>query len=122
MAGAEYHEAKQCTNKHFLRTILFAFFQYGLSDLKQFITEQLGVSLWGTEDLHIFLHESAPLSSARKSASPLLQKETRRVQSLIALARRATDELPVSPSEPMASCWRVLARTGKCQRLPVSCL
>lgn len=55
MAGAEYHEAKQCTNKHFLRTILFAFFQYGLSDLKQFITEQLGVLLWGTEDLDAYV-------------------------------------------------------------------
>lgn len=46
MAGAEHHEAKFCTQRHIIRPVLFTFFQHGTSELKNFVKENLGVSVW----------------------------------------------------------------------------
>lgn len=46
MAGAEYHEAALCKLRQFIRPVLFAFFEYGLPELKSFVKENLGVSVW----------------------------------------------------------------------------
>jgi len=46
MAGAEYHDAKMCTNKHFIRPVLFTFFRYSTPELKAFIKERLGTAVW----------------------------------------------------------------------------
>jgi len=46
MAGAEYHSAQECALRHYIRPVLFAFFQYGLPELKAFIKENLGIAVW----------------------------------------------------------------------------
>lgn len=46
MAGAQYHDADMCTHKHFIRPVLYAFYEYGLDNIKVFIKENLGVSVW----------------------------------------------------------------------------
>ena len=50
MAGAVYHNAKQCKNKHFVRPALFGFYQYGLPELKSFVKERLGGAVWEEGD------------------------------------------------------------------------
>jgi len=46
MAGAQYHLASECTQRHFIRPVLFAFYRYGLADLKEFVEANLGVCVW----------------------------------------------------------------------------
>ena len=46
MAGASYHSTDKCTLRHFIRPVLFAFYQYGLEDLKRFIKKNLGNCTW----------------------------------------------------------------------------
>ena len=46
MSGAVYHAAIKCTQKHFIRPVLFAFYEYGMSDLKDFVKEHLGHAVW----------------------------------------------------------------------------
>lgn len=46
MAGAEYHENTECTNRYFVRTVLFGFYQYGQPDLKAFIKANLDDVVW----------------------------------------------------------------------------
>jgi hypothetical protein len=46
MAGAEYHAAADCQHRHFIRPVLFAFFAYGLPNLKVFIKDNMGIDVW----------------------------------------------------------------------------
>lgn len=46
MAGAIYHLARDCHLKHFIRPVLFAFYEYGMEDLKHFVEENLGECVW----------------------------------------------------------------------------
>jgi hypothetical protein len=45
-AGAEYHAARDCRHPHFIRPVLFAFFQYADQKLKDFVKINLGVCAW----------------------------------------------------------------------------
>ena len=46
MAGAEYHDSGDCTTRHVIRPVLFAFFHHGPPELKAYLKEKLGVSVW----------------------------------------------------------------------------
>lgn len=46
MAGASYHTTVECTLRHFIRPVLFAFFEHGLADLKEFVDKNLGICIW----------------------------------------------------------------------------
>lgn len=46
MAGAAYHPTTECTDQHFIRPVLFAFYEYGLPELKSFVDENLGTCIW----------------------------------------------------------------------------
>ena len=46
MAGASYHTTGECNDRQFIRPALFAFYEYGLPDLKASVEENLGVCVW----------------------------------------------------------------------------
>lgn len=46
MAGASYHTTIECTDRHIIRPVLFAFYEYGLADLKEFVEKNLGFCVW----------------------------------------------------------------------------
>lgn len=52
MTGADYHPANECQHPHFIRPVLFTFFEYGSEDLKSFVKENLEDVVW--EDVEAF--------------------------------------------------------------------
>ena len=46
MAGAVYHVATKCENRHFIRPVLFAFYYYAMQELKEFVEKNLGCCEW----------------------------------------------------------------------------
>jgi hypothetical protein len=54
MAGAEYHNARSCKHSHFIRPVLFAFYQYSDRELKDFVKTNLGIGVW-EEDVDVYV-------------------------------------------------------------------
>jgi len=52
--GAVYHLANECTDRQFIRPVLFAFYEYGQPDLKAFVGENLGVCVWD-KDIEVYI-------------------------------------------------------------------
>lgn len=46
MVGAQYHDARKCTQQHFIRPALYAFYEHGLPEQKAFVERNLGICVW----------------------------------------------------------------------------
>ena len=46
MAGASYHTTTECTIRHFIRPVLFTFYEHGSPELKAFVEKNLGTCIW----------------------------------------------------------------------------
>jgi hypothetical protein len=46
MPGADFHRSYNCKHPHFIRPVLFGFFQYAQRELKDFVKTNLGAPLW----------------------------------------------------------------------------
>lgn len=46
MVGADYHRASDCPTPHFIRPVLYVFYELALPKMKAFVKENLGVKVW----------------------------------------------------------------------------